>query len=163
MCRAPGPAARTTGNTSYCSKEIASPVGPTGHEAGKFSERALGPDVHTAFLRVARGELHHGKRQRKIKRAPGDQPDDYDAGSNGGGRRDPAQADARDDVKQHQIPKAHGAVRAIGAGHFTHGWKSSRGVCMRRTSCSERAAESERDSLSGSKRHSVGASFAMSY
>src|SRR6202044_2991812 len=110
---------------------------------------------HAAFLWIARGKLHDGKRQRKIKRAPGDQPDHYRAGSDGCGRGDPAQTDAGDDIEQHQVPKAHRAVRAIGSGRFTHGRESPRSLDPRRTSCAEIAPKSERDSWRGSERRAV--------
>ena len=102
-------------------RKVAGPVSPTGDESGKFSEGALAPDVEAAFLRIARRKFHHGKRERKIKRAPGDQPDYNGTCADGGGRGDPAQADAGDDVEEDQVAKTHRAARAIGrGGGFSH-------------------------------------------
>jgi hypothetical protein len=101
-------------------RKIARPVGPAGDESRKFAECALTPDVEAAFLRVTRGKLHHGKRERKIERAPGDQPDYNGACADGGGSGDPAQADAGDDVEENEVAEAHRAAGAIRGGRLRH-------------------------------------------
>src|SRR6202040_1275294 len=101
-------------------RKITRPVGPAGDESRKFAESAFAPHVEAAFLRVARGKLHHGKRERKIERAPCDQPDYDRACADGGGGGDPAQADAGDDVEEDEVAEAQRAAGAIRGGRLRH-------------------------------------------
>src|ERR1051326_7788529 len=94
-------------------RKIAGPVEPRRHEAGKIPERPLAPNVEPAFIGITRGKLNHRQRQWRIEREPGKEP--YrDGGRSGCGRgRNPAQANAGDDIEQHQVAETHDPLRAI--------------------------------------------------
>ncbi len=83
--------------------EVAGPINPPGKEAGKVAEGALAPDVHAAFLRVARGKLHDAQRQRNENRSQAEKPDNNGAWPSAGRNRDPAQAERGDHVEHHQV------------------------------------------------------------
>ena len=95
-------------------REVAGPVSPCGHEAGKVSEGALAPDVEAAFAGIAGRQFDHGKREGSVETEPGADPDDNGTGAGGGCGGDPAQADAGDHVKQNEITEAQHAPGAVG-------------------------------------------------
>src|SRR5438093_5865959 len=113
-------------------RQITGPVNPGTNEAAEVAECTLGPDVKPAFLRITRGKLDHRKRQRSVEGEPRAEPDDHGAGAGTGGGRDPAQADAGDDVKQHQVQESNGAHRlqqwGAGASRRGNQWAFKRGT-----------------------------------
>src|SRR6185437_1935125 len=92
-------------------REVAGPVNPGAHKAAEIAKGAFAPNVKSAFLRITRREFDDGKRERCIEGEPGAEPDDHRARPGAGSRGNPAQADAGDHVKQHQVQGPHGPLR----------------------------------------------------
>ena len=83
--------------------QVAGPVNPSGQKAGEVAEGALAPDIHAAFLGIARGEFEHAQCQRNEDGRQADQPDHQRARSRAGRNRNPAQAQRGDHVEHHQV------------------------------------------------------------
>ena len=92
-------------------RQVRSPVRPAGDERGERAERLLAPDVEPALLRIARRQLEDGEDERHEEAERRDHPDDERARARGGGRRDPAEAEAGDDVEEEQVAEAEGFAK----------------------------------------------------
>ncbi len=103
-------------------RQVADPICPGSVETGEVAERVLCPDVNPSFLGITRGKLNDREREWRVEKKKGADPDDDRAGAGSSGSGDPAQADARDHVEQHQVAEAHdrlGLVGALGFGDWT--------------------------------------------
>ena len=84
-------------------RKIAHPIGPRCHKAGKFAVGFAGPDVEAAFLRIAGRKLEYAAGEGKEEPKKGQHPYRDGRLSRGGRGRDPAQAEAADDIEENNI------------------------------------------------------------
>src|SRR5262249_48659157 len=92
-------------------RQVRSPVAPASDERSERPEGPFAPDVDAAFLRIARRQLEHGEDERHEQAERGDDPDDQRAGPGRGGRRNPAQAEAGDQVEKEEVAEAEDASK----------------------------------------------------
>ena len=71
-------------------------------------------DQTYTLIRIAGRKLDDGQRQWRVERQPCANPNDNRTGAGSGGRGNPSQTDARDDVKQQQIAKPQHPLGAVG-------------------------------------------------
>ena len=90
-------------------QDVVDPVAPAAQKAVPLAEGALGPGVDPALVGVARGEVADGEPLRDEEEERRQHPEPDRARTRGGRGGEPAEAQDRDDIEQHQVAQAHRA------------------------------------------------------
>src|SRR5262249_9099738 len=94
-------------------RQITDPVHPGREEAGSFAKSDFGPDGEATLGGITRREGGHGEGEGNVEKQPCEEPDDEGGGAMAGGRGDPAETDAGDDIEEDEVAKAHDARGSV--------------------------------------------------